>query len=154
MGWGNSRSLQPYFLLGDTFGLLRHGRREDAERETAWHEVSGGANTTRVSENNNSLLVLTSSGVWGATMELCVEESTADQCHGARARGSAERPHHPYLGFSWLCKHHFFLSSTAAKNNHAKLMAYSQIKLLHLHWSLQHGMPKVLLIAHLKAYVL
>lgn len=72
------------------------------------------------------------------------------QHHGGSARGDAERPHHPYLCFSWLCKHHFFLSSTAAKNNHAKLMAYAHIKLLNLHWSLQYVMPKVVLIAHLK----
>lgn len=83
-------------------------------------------------------------------MELCVEEGTAGQYHGASTRGDIERPHHPYSCFSWLSKHHFFLTSRAAKNNHTKLMAYPHIKLLKLHWSLQHGMPKGLLIAHLK----
>lgn len=62
-------------------------------------------------------------------MELCVEEGMAGQHHGASARGDTETPHHLYFGFSWLCKHHFFPSSTAAKNNHTKLMAYTHIKL-------------------------
>lgn len=124
--------------------------RDNTERETAWREMSRRPNTTSVSENKSSWLVLTSSGVWGATVELYVEESTAGRHHGASTRENTERPHHPYLCFSWLCKHHFFLTSTAAKNNHAKLMAYTHIKLLKLHWSLQHGMPKGLLIAHLK----
>lgn len=82
-------------------------------------------------------------------MELCVAEGTAGQHHGGSASWDAERPHHPYLCFSWLCKHHFFLSSTASKYNHAKLMAYTLIKLFILHWSLQHGVPKLLLTAHL-----
>lgn len=53
----------------------------------------------------------------GAMMELCVEEDTAGQHHGTSARGKTERPQHPYLCFSWLCKHYFFLSSTATKNS-------------------------------------
>lgn len=83
-------------------------------------------------------------------MKLHVEEGMAGQHHGASARGHTERPHHPYLCFSWFCKHHFFLTSTAAKNNHVKLMADTRSELLKLHWSFQHGMPKELLIAHIK----
>lgn len=79
-------------------------------------------------------------------MEPCVAEGTGGQrCGGS---GDAERLT-PILCFSWPHQGCFSLSSTAAKYNCLKLMAYVCIKLLNLHWSLQHHTPKLLFIAHL-----
>lgn len=69
-------------------------------------------------------------------MEPCSTEGMAGHHRGGRGKEGCGDSHCPCLCFSWLHKRHFCLSSTAAKNNHLKLMAYVSIKLLNLHWSL------------------
>lgn len=62
----------------------------------------------------------------------------------AAARGDAEA--HTLLVCVFLDSTSTVSSSTAAKNNHLKLMAYVCIKLLNWHWSLNTAHPNCCLL--------